>query len=102
MILALTALEKFHPKPSETVFSTGFPYNFWPEVDTDVISDVAVDNVGINVCVKFDDSRSNGFWDIRWADFVSNERINEQHEGYSIAQNACQASEAFRREKITV
>ena len=44
------------------------------EVDNDVISGVAVDNVGVDVCGKFGDSRSNGFRDIRGVDFVSNER----------------------------
>ena len=68
-------LEKFHPKPFEVVFSTVFPHNIRPEVDNDVTSGVAVDNVGMDVCVKFGDSRSNGFRDIR-ADFVSNERTN--------------------------
>ena len=37
---------------------------------------MAVDNVGMDVPIKFDDSRSNGFRDIRGADFVSNERTN--------------------------
>ena len=45
-------LKKFHPKPSEAVFSNIFPYNYQPEVDNDVISSVAVDNVGMDVCVK--------------------------------------------------
>ena len=44
-----------------------------PEVDNDVISGMTVDNVGMDVHVKFGDSRSNGFRDIRGADFVSNE-----------------------------
>ena len=35
---------------------------------------MAVDNVGMDVPIKFGDSRSNGFQDIRGADFVSNER----------------------------
>ena len=51
-----------------------FLYNFRHEVDNDVISGVAIDNVGVDVCAKFGDSRSNGFRDIRRADFVSNER----------------------------
>ena len=34
-----------------------FPYNFRPEADSDVISDVAVYNVDMDVGVKFDDSR---------------------------------------------
>ena len=74
MILAWTLLEKFHPKSSEAVFSTVFPYNFWPEVDNDIISGTAVDNVGMYVHIQFGDSRSNGLGDIRGADSVSNER----------------------------
>ena len=35
---------------------------------------VAVDNVGVDVEIKFGDSRSNSYRDIRGADFVSNER----------------------------
>ena len=37
---------------------------------------MAVDNVGMDVPIKFGDSRSNDFRDIRGADFVSNERTN--------------------------
>ena len=37
---------------------------------------MAVDNVGWDVPVNFGDSRSNGFRDIREADFVSNERAD--------------------------
>ena len=37
------------------------------------MSDVAVYNVGVDACVKLGDSRSNGFRDIRGADFTSNE-----------------------------
>ena len=46
-----------------------------PQVDNDVMSGVAVDNVGADVPIKFGGSRSNGFRDIRGAAFVSNERI---------------------------
>ena len=53
---------------------SGFPYNFRPEVDNDVISGSTVEHHGIDVCVKFGDSRSNGFRDIRGTDFESNER----------------------------
>ena len=35
---------------------------------------MAVNNVGMNVPIKFGDSRLNGFRDIQKADFVSNER----------------------------
>ena len=38
-----------------------FCYNFQPEVNSDVISGVAVDHVSMVVPVKFGDSRSNGF-----------------------------------------
>ena len=44
------------------------------ESDNDVISGVAVENVGMDVPIKFGDSRSNGFRNIQGADFVSNER----------------------------
>ena len=44
--------------------------------DNDVISGMAVDNVGIDVLIKFGGSRSNGFLDIQGADLVSNERTN--------------------------
>ena len=64
------------PKPSEAVFSTVSPYNFRLEVDNDVISGTGIDNVGMDVPVKFGDSRSNGFRNIRGADFTSNERTN--------------------------
>ena len=37
---------------------------------------MAVDNVGMDVPIKFGDSRSNGFRDIRGVDFASNERMN--------------------------
>ena len=63
MILAWTVLEKFQI----------FRYNFRPEVDNDVISSVAVEHVRVDVRVKFGNLRSNGFKDIRVADFVSNE-----------------------------
>ena len=52
------------------------PNNFRLEVDSDVISGVAVDNVGVDVPVKFGDSRSNAFRDIPVADFVSNKRTS--------------------------
>ena len=38
---------------------------------------MAVDNVGMNVLIKFGDFSSNGFRDIRGADFASkDERMN--------------------------
>ena len=78
MIIAKTNLEKFQQKPSEVVFLTFFRYNFRPEVDNEVISGVAVDNVSMDVLLKFGDSSSNGSRDIRGAVFVSNERTNER------------------------
>ena len=74
MILAWAVLEKFPQKLSESVKSTVFPYTFRLEVGNDVISGMAVANVGMDVPIKFSDSRSNSFRDIRRADFVSNER----------------------------
>ena len=59
-------------------FRQFFRYNFRPEVDDNVLSGVAVDNVGMDVPVKCGDSRSNGFCDIRGADFVSNERTRRR------------------------
>ena len=55
------------------------PSNCQREVDNDVISGAVVDNVGVNVLLKFGDSRSNDFRDIRGA-VVSNERTNEHGE----------------------
>ena len=57
------------------------PYNFRPEVANDVISSAAVDNVSIDVPIKFGDCRSSGFRDIRGGDFVSNERTWRRLEG---------------------
>ena len=65
MILDETVLEKFPPKPSAAVFFDCFPHNFRPEVGNDVISGTALDNVGVDVYLKFGDSRSNVFRDIR-------------------------------------
>ena len=59
-------------------FQMFFPYNFRPEEDNDVMSSVAVDSVGMDVYIKYGDSRSSGFRDIRGADFVSNEQ-DEAH-----------------------
>ena len=63
-----------HKAAGGGILDSIFRYNFRPE--DDVISSVDVDNVGMDVCVKFGDSKSNGFRDIRGADFVSNERTN--------------------------
>ena len=105
MIPAWTGPDKFHPKPSEDVFSTVFPYNnLRPDADNDVISGMAIDNVGMDVLIKLGNSRSNGFLDIRGADFMSNEQTNEQDEAYLNSatryrlgkmQDACNANVAY-------
>ena len=44
------------PKPSKAAvrhFRLFSPYNFRPDVDNDVMSGMAIDNIGMNVCVKF-------------------------------------------------
>ena len=51
-----------------------FHYNFRLEVGDGVMSGMAVDNVSVDAPIKFIISRSNGFGDIRRAEFVSNER----------------------------
>ena len=76
MIVAWTVLDKFHPKPTEAAFSTVFTYKFRPKVDSDAIFGKVIDNVSMDVPIKFGDSRSNGFRDIRGTHFVSNERAN--------------------------
>ena len=55
--IAQTVIEKFHPKQLEAAFSTFFCYNFRPEVVSDVVSSLGVEQVGMDVCVKFGDSR---------------------------------------------
>ena len=47
--------------------------NFRPEVASDVISGMNVEQVGMNVHVKFGDFRSNRFRDIRLPHFVTND-----------------------------
>ena len=76
MILSRTILETLHPKPSEAIFSNVFPYNFRPDVGIDVISGTTIVNIGVKFTIKFGESRSSGFRDIRGAVFVSNERTN--------------------------
>ena len=49
-----------------------------PEIDYDIVSGEAVDNVGVDVPITFGDSRSHRFRDIRGTDFVTNERTNER------------------------
>ena len=48
-----------------SLYSNVFRYNFRSEVDDDVVSDVAVDNAGMDVYVTFGDSRSYSLRDIR-------------------------------------
>ena len=55
-----------------------------------VVSGVAADKVGMDIPVKFGDSKSNGSRDIRGADFESNERTN-MTEAYHIRQKALRA-----------
>ena len=69
---------KIPPEAVGGVFETVFPYNVRSETVNDVITGTAVDNVSTDVPIKFGDSRSNGFRDIRGTDFVSNERTLAQ------------------------
>ena len=46
-----------------------FRHNFRLEVDNDVVSSVAADYAGVDVIEKLGESRSNGFRDIRGADY---------------------------------
>ena len=55
-----------------------FAICYRPEIYNDVISGQDVDNVGVDVHIKFGGSRSNYFRDIRGADFETNERANER------------------------
>ena len=61
----LNVLEKFDPKPPEAIFRVFFRDDFRPDVFSDVISFLAVDQVGMDVRIKFGDSRSNRSRDIR-------------------------------------
>ena len=72
-------------------FRQCFRFNFRPEVDDNVISHFAVDNLGVDIHVKFGDSRSSGFrFFFRGADFVSNEQTN-MTKPIPIERNAFQA-----------
>ena len=70
------------------------------EVDNDVISGMAVDNVGVGVPIKFGDSRSNGFQDIRGADFVSNERTIERTNEHKMAYSNSAKRDRVSPEKL--
>ena len=51
-------LNKLHQKPSDAAFSTViFRDNFPPEAVSDVISGMAVQDVGMDECANFGDSR---------------------------------------------
>ena len=72
MILAcLKCSREIEPKAVGGGIFNSFPQNFRPEVDNSVISSVAVDNVSMDIHVKFGDSMSNGSQDIQGADLTS-------------------------------
>ena len=56
------------------IFDSFFRNNFLPEVVSDIISGLAIEYVGLDVPVKFGDSRSNHSRYIRAAHFVIDER----------------------------
>ena len=67
------SLNRFREIPPEAIrggIFDFFPHNFQPDVGNDVISSMAVDNVGMNDLVILGQTV---FRDIRGADFVSNE-----------------------------
>ena len=57
-------------KPPEAAFPNAFRDNFLPEVVSDLISGVAIEHDGVDVLVKFGDSRPSRSRDIRAAHFV--------------------------------
>ena len=71
---SLNCSREIPPEAVDGAFFIVSPYNFRTEVCSDVISSVNVDNVGMDVPIKFGHSRSNGFRDIREAHFASDER----------------------------
>ena len=77
MILARTVIEKFPLKLSEATIATVFTCYSRPEIDNDGITSTTIDDVNVDVLIKFCDSSSNGFPDIRGAGLVSYERTNE-------------------------
>ena len=103
MILDRTVLQKFHPPEAvgSGIFDC-FPYNFRTEVDIDVISGMAVDNVGMYVHVEFGDSRSNGFRDIRGAHFVSDERTNQRTLAKAYPNSAKRCVSLKRNQPLTI
>ena len=65
---------KCDSKPPEAAFYAVFRDIFRPEVVSDVISAVAVEQVGLDIRVKFGDSRSNRLRDNRAVKLVMDER----------------------------
>ena len=70
VILALTVSEKF---VGGGIFDGVFRDNFRPEVVNSVISGVDVELVGMDVLVKFDNSRSNRSRDFRLSHVVTDD-----------------------------
>ena len=67
-------MEKFDQKPLEVAFSTDLRDNFRFEVARVTISSVSVEDVGVDVHVKFGDSTFNHFRDIQTTHFMMDER----------------------------
>ena len=61
MVLDYTVFEKFPPEAVKCViFESFFKFDIWQlEVASDIISGLAVQYISVEICVKFDDSRSN-------------------------------------------
>ena len=58
VILTKTVLEKFDPKPPEVAFSKVFFHNnFKSEAASNVVSGVTVEKAGMDIRIKFGDSR---------------------------------------------
>ena len=66
-------------------FRVFFRYNSRPEVDNDATSSVALDYVSIDTYVKYPDSMSNGFQDIRAAHFVMDDERATAEAGRDIS-----------------
>ena len=66
----LKTSREISPKPSHVAFSRVFGDSFRPEVVSDVISGMAAEQFGVDVPVKFGDSRSNRSRDARAAHVV--------------------------------
>ena len=70
------------------IFDSSFRDNFRPEVDSDVISGVAIKQLGVNIRVEFGDSKPNRSRDIRVAGFVMDNDVdcgyNRQNTPYAV------------------